>query len=221
MFIIKDREIKKIIEGKKVVILGSAPSVLKNDGEYINSFDLIVRINNYKMFGFEKYVGNRTDIFYSYFGRNIKKENSELLNDGVKLIMSKYPNNDFTGHTSGQVIQGISDTCKWVYDLRQDWWKFPVWIPKLRYFRENYNRIDRIPTTGMSAVLDILRFSPCLLYITGFDFMRSKIHNVDEAWNDGDGNHDHMAESKLMATLDNNPVISFDCRIAEIINSIG
>ncbi len=217
MFKVKDQEMQKVIEGKKIIILGSAPSVLLNKGSEIDAFDYVVRLNNYKIDGFEKNVGTRTDIYYSFFGRSIKKENEELKRHKVKFIMNKYPNQTFWDHTGGKAIVGISDECKWVYKLRKDWWEFPVWIQKRKYFRENYEYMCRIPTTGVSAILDVLRFKPGLLHITGFDFMTSKIHNTNEKWNDGDGNHDHFGEMKLISLLVSNDKITCDNFIKDLI----
>ncbi len=221
MFKIKDKEIETLIKGKRVVVLGSAPSVLNNDGKNIDSYDIVVRVNNFKIDGFEDKVGRKLDIYYSFFGRSIKKENDELKRHGLKFIMCKYPNEEFLSHTGGIPKAGISDGCKWVYELRKDWWQFPLWIPKMKYFKQNFEKIFRIPTTGVSAILDVLRFEPKELYVTGFDFMTSGYHNTDEKWNDGDGNHNHAAEMYLIASLKNKGAIKCDNHIENLIKNNG
>lgn len=50
----------------KVCIVGNGSSVLKNkNGRFINSCDLVVRINQYVTLGYEKFVGEKTDIYAS------------------------------------------------------------------------------------------------------------------------------------------------------------
>lgn len=52
---------------KKVIIIGNGPSALaKEAGKDIDSFDgIIARLNNYTIKGYEKWVGTRTDIWFS------------------------------------------------------------------------------------------------------------------------------------------------------------
>ena len=59
-------EVKKRFYGKTVAIVGSAPSCIENNAGFIDGHDLVVRINNYKIDGYENRVGNRTDVFYSF-----------------------------------------------------------------------------------------------------------------------------------------------------------
>ena len=37
-----------------------------------------------------------------------------------------------------------------------------------------------VPTTGFSAIHDVLRFRPAHVFLTGFDFFTSGVHNVNE-----------------------------------------
>ena len=201
MQLISNEELTNILAGRRVVILGSAPSVLKNNGDFIDNFDIIIRLNNYKIYGYRSHVGSRTDIYYSFFGKSIKKTNEELKEDGTRWIMCKYPNANFTAHNGGKIEPGISDNCKWVYDFRRDWFKLPTWIPTIKQFKKNFDLLNRIPTTGVSCILDVLKFKPKSIYITGFDFFDSMIHNTNEAWKPGDGNHDHAREKELVYKL--------------------
>ena len=41
-------------------------------------------------------------------------------------------------------------------------------------------------TTGFAAILDVLDCQPKNIYLTGFDFFTSGLHNVDERWRPGD-----------------------------------
>ncbi len=42
-----------------------------------------------------------------------------------------------------------------------------------------------VPSTGFACIWEIMQCEPKKLYITGFDFMRSGKHNVDEMWRAG------------------------------------
>lgn len=203
------REIKNIIENKKVLILGSGPTVTNLKSKFMEKYDIIVRMNNYKFFNSCK----RIDIYYSYFGRNIKKTAYDLQHDNIKYLMCKYPNTDFREHNNGAAQPGISGDFRKTYNRKGQYFdltNIPYYIPSLEHFKENYELLNRIPTTGMSAILDILRMNPKEVYISGFDFFKSKIHNINEKWTEGDGNHDHQAEEKLVKDLIINDKIKCD-----------
>ena len=72
------KEINEYFDGKTVAVVGSAPSVLENVGGYIDSHDLVVRVNNYKLKGYEDNVGRRCDVHYSFYGSSVKKTPEDL-----------------------------------------------------------------------------------------------------------------------------------------------
>ena len=200
---LSDEKLEKFFDNKSVVVVGSAPSVLINSGKNIDSFDIVVRINKIKT-GFEELIGNRTTILYSYFGKNIRVDLNE---HKIDLLMCKYPDADIRGWVDGLIHPGQCEDFQWVYEYRKGYWKYPVWIPSKSRFKKNWNKLGGyIPTTGFCAVLDILQFSPRLVYMTGFDFFETKIHNINEKWNkkrDGGGHHfnkEYEAFKKLFRT---------------------
>ena len=49
---------------KKIVIIGNGISAIKNEnGNFINNCDVVVRINNFKINGYEKYVGTKFNFY--------------------------------------------------------------------------------------------------------------------------------------------------------------
>ena len=51
------------IKFKKAILVGSSGDIIgENKGEFINSFPVIIRMNDARTIGFEKDVGNRTTI---------------------------------------------------------------------------------------------------------------------------------------------------------------
>jgi hypothetical protein len=174
--------VRKAIEGKRVALVGSAPSVLNNPVGLIDSFDVVVRVNNYKII--KPNTGVRTDIFYSFFGNSIRKSNQDLITDGVTLCMCKCPNTKFMDslwHEQKGKHGGVD--FRYIYEARKDFWFCDTYVPTLEEFMTQFNLLNRhVPTSGFSALLDVLSYDPASLYMTGYDFFTSGVHNVDEPW---------------------------------------
>jgi hypothetical protein len=50
----------------KVILIGNGPSCLKHRaGRLIDTYDVVVRLNNFQIVGFEEYVGTKTDVVIS------------------------------------------------------------------------------------------------------------------------------------------------------------
>ena len=179
MFLTKE-EVAKRFKGKRVAVVGSGPSCKDNEPGFIDSHDIVVRINNYKLL---KGTGKRTDVFYSFFGASIKKERAELRRDGVKLCLCKCPDSKFidsTWHDRHGKQAGVD--FRQIYERRRKWWFCDTYIPTTDDFLMYFRQLDNhVPTTGFACILDMLSFE-CDLYITGFDFFTSGLHNVDEPW---------------------------------------
>jgi len=185
MRFLERHEVAEQFAGKRVAIVGSAPSVLDNEPGYIDGHDLVVRVNNYKVNSTA--TGYRTDVFYSFFGTSIRKTAPELSTDGVKLLMCKCPNAhaiDSAWHRQRNKMNGVD--FRYIYRNRRHWWFCDTYIPDLDSFLVKFHLLgDRVPTTGFSAILDILSFAPGEVYLTGFDFFMSGIHNVTDHWRPG------------------------------------
>jgi hypothetical protein len=169
------------IKGKSVAIVGSGPGALLNAEGFIDSHDVVVRVNNYKL---TPETGFRTDVFYSFFGTSVRKTKQELIHDGVKLCMCKCPNAQFMEsdwHRQRGKMNGVD--FRYIYQSRKSFWFCDTFIPTVDDFLVQFNLLGRhIPTTGFSAILDVLACEPSRVYLTGFDFFESAIHNVDEPW---------------------------------------
>ena len=181
-----------------MAIVGSGPGSLDNEPGFVDSHDVVVRINNYKLF---PQTGIRTDVFYSFFGTSIRKTATELKRDGVTLCMCKCPNDwpiQSEWHNNNGKRVGVDYT--YIYRNRATWWFCDTYIPETGDFLEKFELIGRRqPTTGFSAILDILSFKPKSVYLTGFDFFRSGLHNVNDKWlpkNNGDP-IGHVPEKEL------------------------
>jgi len=209
--------------GKSVAVVGSGPGVLKNRIGFIDSHDVVLRINNYKI---TPQTGRRTDVFYSFFGTSIKKTARELKEHGVTLCMSKIPDahaiqSDW--HQRNGMMIGVDYRPH--FQKRADWWFCDTYIPTVEEFLSTFHLLGRhVATTGFSAIVDVLSFRPRSVYITGFDFFRSGIHNVNEKWRPGraDDPIKHVPEIELKWLADNasrHPV-SFDAVLESHVNTV-
>ncbi len=178
-------EVAERFRGKRVAIVGGAPTVLRNRPGLVDAHDIVVRVNNYRL-GDEQ--GKRCDVFYSFFGGSIKKSANELKRDGVTLCMSKVPNSKpikSPWHEKNRKPNGVD--FRTIYRDRAAFWFCDTFIPDDARFLRAFELLGgHIPTTGFSAILDVLDCGPASLYLTGFDGFTSGLHNVNERWRPGD-----------------------------------
>ena len=195
-------DILELIKDKNILIVGGSSSASKKSEEWYNSFDVIVRCNNYK-----KANNSRTDIFYSYFGKNIKKTPEELKQDGVKLLISRCPNADMSEQLSSNKIDMVD--YRWIYKLRKDWWFCDLYIMTVDEMLEQINSVGtHMPTTGLSAILFFVK-RQCNVEIIGFDCFDTNIHNLNEIW-DNSGNHNLSREKEVLTQLDKENKINWN-----------
>ncbi len=176
-------QVKKKLQNRRIAIVGSAPSCAEHEPGFIDSHDVVVRVNNFKTGPGQ---GHRTDVHYSFYGTSIRKTPQELA--GVWLCMCKCPNgkpieSDWHERWGKQV--GVD--FRYIYTNRKHWWFCDTFIPSADHFLKSFDLLDRhIPTTGFAAILDIFACRPRSITLTGFDFFSSGLHNVNERWQAGD-----------------------------------
>lgn len=203
-------EVARRFEGRRVALVGSGPGCLANEPGFVDAHDVVVRVNNFKTGAAQ---GLRTDVFYSFFGSSIRKTAAELIASGVSLCMCKCPDAKFmesewhrrNGKTAGVDFRSI-------YQNRRGWWFCDTFIPPLPDFIAHFEMLGgHVPTTGFAAVLEVLSFKPASLYLTGFDFFTSGVHNVDEPWakrntTDPIGHVPERERAWLVANLGRHPI---------------
>lgn len=75
---------------KRLVVIGNSPSVTKNTfGKAINEFDIIVRVNDFRTIGYEKYVGSKTDYVMSSFATNFMTKEYDSIHP-AQIMMSLF-----------------------------------------------------------------------------------------------------------------------------------
>lgn len=177
-----DREhVRSVFEGKTVALVGSGPGSLENPPGLVDSHDVVVRVNNYKLF---PATGYRTDVHYSFYGASIRKTAAELQRDGVRLCICKCPDAQFIEsewHRKRGKMNGVD--FRGLYARRRDWWFCATYVPPLEEFMAGFQLLGgHVPTTGFAAMQLVLSLNPRHLYLTGFDFFASRVHNVNERW---------------------------------------
>ena len=225
-------EVKPFFAGKSVAVVGSGPGVLENAPGFVDSHDVVVRVNNYKT---GPQAGFRTDVHYSFFGGSIRVTADQLRGAKVKLCMCKCPNSqpiESQWHRDNQAMNGVDFT--YIYRARQGWWPSDTFVPDEEHFLRSFELLGRhIPTTGFAAILDVIGCEPASLYLTGFDFFSSGLHNVDEKWRPGNtadpiGHVPQLEAQKLLGMVLHPPIcgishlpIHYDRVVGEVLEKFA
>jgi len=219
MNFVNKSQIRSVFENKTVAIVGSGPGVLDNEPGLIDEHEVVVRVNNFRLFAA---TGVRTDVYYSFFGNSIKKEAVDLIAGGVQLCMCKCPNAkviESEWHRVNGKMDGVD--FRGIYERRKDWWFCDTYIPTLHDFLALFESLGRhIPTTGFAAIREIMECNPAYVYLTGFDLFRSGLHNVNEPWrrkNTGDP-IGHVPEVELQWLRENKKMFAMDKRLTAILS---
>lgn len=204
--------------GKRVAIVGSGPGCLDNKPGFVDSHDIVVRVNNHKL---SAETGFRTDIHYSFYGLSIRKSADELRAEGVRMCLCKCPNEKFMDsawHKRMNKPRGVD--FRFIYAERKNWWFCPTYVPPKQELMDSFKLLNsHIPTTGFSAILLIQSLAPASIYLTGFDFFKSGVHNVDERWRKMNRNDPigHAPDLELAWLKKNADGFLLDKRLSELV----
>lgn len=174
-------EAAEYLRGKSVAVVGSGPFVLRNAIGFVDSHDVVVRVNNHKT---SPAAGLRTDVHYSFYGTSIRHAPHDLQREGVKLCMCKLPNSKpLSSEWHERNGKAVGVDYRYIYRMRETWWFTDTFIPDDQRFLAKFELLGKHqPTTGFAAILDVLECEPASVYLTGFDFFTSGVHNVTERW---------------------------------------
>jgi len=140
-------DIKDYLFDKKVIVVGPAPNLIdKSNGSYIDSFDIVVRLNgSYKIEKIYDY-GSRTDILYvnSHFQRIHKNLNS------IKYIFN-----------INYIIKKDKEMRHTIY---------------LKSIKVDYFSFLKNANMGILAICDLLSYDIKSLNVTGFTFYNKDIN---------------------------------------------
>ena len=211
--------VREFFRGASVAIVGSAPSCLDNETGFVDSHDIVVRINNHKLSSAKQ--GLRTDVHYSFYGNSIFKASGALRAEGVHLCMCKLPNSKpltSEWHERHWKPEGVD--YRYIFRNRAAWWFCDTFIPDDSRFLAKFELLGKHqPTTGFAAILDVLECEPRSIYLTGFDGFTSGVHNVDEPWREKNTDDPicHRPDLELQWLEANADRFTFDKKLTELL----
>lgn len=159
----KDKKYGEYLKGKKVVLVGpSWHTKHTNQKDLIESYDIVIRINNGFIISEKKQIdiGRRTDVLYcslgDYFFTKDILSRKKIENSNIKWIIG-------TGHhKSGFLKPVFSKIDKKIQKRMVSSSKFKNVVSKIGTKKKI--------TSGMVTIFDLLEYEFIELYITGFTF---------------------------------------------------
>jgi hypothetical protein len=188
MIKVNDDYLKNLLAGKKVVVTGSSKSVMLNEPNFIDSFDLVVRINHQWPITVDKEIlGERMDLLYHCCS-------------GVESVQKLFTddfNPKWVGFGDGAITEShiLENYLKGRGDIRYE----RIYEVQKRWRSE----IGSLPQTGFLAVLHLLEFDIAELYMTGLTFMlepympeypETRFGNDQMIWTRNTRHHDCAAQ---------------------------
>lgn len=220
-----------VFKGKRVAVIGAADSAFeKENGSYINSFDIIVRVNKAPHSWSPekaKFIGNRTDVLFHSFYENTDSGGGPIdlelyEQQGIKFIVN--PNYNAKGIWThlNYYKRNLNDNLTYIL---------------ARSFSERItkNFANWIPTVGFSALHTVLNSECKEVYVTGFTFFktpyasdyRDQLTNMEANQNHIKNQGLHYPDLELeqfiiqLKSLDNSEIkILLDPALTDIVNNI-
>ena len=157
----------------RVIIVGNGPSALTQKlGSVIDDFDVVVRFNNYKTAGFEKWIGSKTTIWAASDnmlpGKDMDGIDEALFVPMPRLVREDHRNvQRFRKAYQKKLVEITPDEQKKVYD----WYDLDMYDS------------DSWPTTGAIVVRYLIeRYGRVVVY--GFDFFVNGAKGDIHYWGD-------------------------------------
>ncbi|SFT41682.1 hypothetical protein SAMN04489724_0662 [Algoriphagus locisalis] len=180
IFFSKRIDLDKLFKGKNIAIIGSADTVFEcENGSYIDSFDIVIRINRSYCFLSEdnqKFLGSKTSIlFWNFFERD--NTNFGYFN----LQKFNKANIDFLilGRSNLLGIRQIFNFYKkYTYSIN-------TYYSSFSSYKKLCEKFDIKPTIGFVSLYNVLNsdFKSC--FISGFSFYETKyLNDYEKAMND-------------------------------------
>jgi hypothetical protein len=209
------------LKDKSVCLVGPAPSIkeLGNQKEFIDSHDIVVRIN--KSLPVPKTLfessGTKTNILYNCL--NVDPESGGYLHipyleEEIEWLACPYPNKaPFSGDIQ-RFIGANSDRINFTYF-------------DLRYYNELETKMKTRPNSGVLTILDLLSHDIRSLHITGITFFRGGYVNEYREYNEqqvlarmqNHGNHKQEPQIQYMKKiLKEVKGVTYDKFLEEIVN---
>ena len=167
-----DAKYHDYLKGKRVTIVGPAAYLTKlATGAFIDSFDVIVRINRGMELidTYSQSIGCRTDILYNCLIKSPDNGGDLNINSyharGVKWV-STIPGSDINGFCKSNKLHKMVSRLK-TFELKRS---FNFHVMDYRDYSLVNKHVNSRANTGFAAIFDLLNHDVSELYITGFSF---------------------------------------------------
>lgn len=178
---IKLEDLKNMIKDKNVALIGPAEYVMKefdeNHGKYIDSFDIVIKLNNMITLPteLEKYYGSRCDILISAFWpfkkdfpdnfekdiiNNYERLEGYLIDDSKNIILFENRNRNYFKLIYNKHKSKIKNNIYYSQTTTE-------FENKCDKFLHKYKKNNKVFTTGLLSISNILNMNPKKLYISG------------------------------------------------------
>lgn len=169
----------EMVTNKRVIILGPAPSITNFTPEFVEEYDVVVRVNKSVPVpdDIARHTGTRTDILYCCFSESQIEPDPLVVHPdvwkdhGVKLVVCPFPRK-----------------FKWMDHCYAKWDARNVGLPLEIMSDSDYDILAACskcrPNTGFAAIWHLLRYPITELYIAGFTFYRQGYHPSYRRYNE-------------------------------------
>lgn len=160
--------IKSVPFEEDILVVGNAPNLLKEkNGESIDSFNTVIRVNDYITDEYEEYTGTKTTHWLTGAGKNSKMRGRE--GSFYKLLFFPRGIINSPQHKLANKVRE---------NLNMDFSEF--FLVKSRELEQIVKRTGvNFPSTGFMAIAYIREILGKKVTITGFDFMSTRKHYYD------------------------------------------
>ena len=156
---------RDFLTDKKVAIVGPSESAFfSENGNYIDSFDIVVRINRgiELVKGKETFIGSKTDILYNSLDFDLISGGTlNGVTDDIKFICCPY---SIEAHTYND------------YNIASIFDKFNIRFINTEVYNKLTSDTRSRVNSGFGAIVDLLQHDIQQLFITGIDYYRSFYH---------------------------------------------
>jgi hypothetical protein len=181
----------------RVLVIGNSTAILDHDlGKTIDNFDVVIRINDFKIEGFEDKIGTKVNYWSTSFSPAIDiRDVSDF--DGIITSNVSQRHSVFMDRILRIVPKTDLNKVNIISDRD---------LSKLKK-EIGYSDAKKWPTTGMLSIWSALNtFKDSEIYIHGFNFFKDSGKYVSHYWNETkkEGytqHHDHVLEEKYVNKL--------------------
>lgn len=187
----------------QVLVLGNAPSLLeRNLGDKIDKFDAVIRVNNFRVKGYEKHIGSRTD--YAVISPACMESAELRALDPSKVFVSGSNLRDDYDKISKRLTDEKRG-CK-VLPPKENILKSSIYVDGLRIEMDFDLAADQWPSTGIIAIqwARDRHGKAADVFVHGFDFYaddRVTLTRYFDVTTKSDGKHDFDREKKYLSSL--------------------